>query len=135
MRRLELRAAPALHFGEDLIYRQSLPIGAIAGHGVERIGNGDDARGERNCGAGQAIRIALTVPALVVVKHGIATGSEVGEAADQPSADLGVRTHLLPLFLFHGGFFEERRRANADLANIVHAGCHEDLLSLLPAVA
>ena len=45
---------------------QRFSIGAIVGEGIEGIGDGDDAAGERNGFAGQPVRIAAAVPSLVM---------------------------------------------------------------------
>ena len=41
-------------------------IGAVGGHGIERVSNGKDARAERNLVTLQAAWIALAVKALLV---------------------------------------------------------------------
>ena len=42
-------------------------VGAIAGHGVEGVGHGDDAGQPRDLRAPQLIGIAVAVPAFVVI--------------------------------------------------------------------
>ena len=43
------------------------PVGTVARHRVERVGHGEDARAQRDRVAGEAVRIALAVLALVMV--------------------------------------------------------------------
>ena len=49
--------------------RKRAAVGAVAGHRVVGVGDGDDARDERDVVALQAERIAAAVPALVVQVH------------------------------------------------------------------
>src|SRR5438874_805321 len=58
---------------EDLVHRllpaDRLSIGTIARHRVERVGEGEDARAERDPLAGQAGGIAAALPAFVMRPH------------------------------------------------------------------
>src|SRR5207253_8696491 len=55
---------------EDLVVgrlpRAAGPVGTVARHGVEGVGDGEDARCQRNLGAAHPVRVAVAVPPLVV---------------------------------------------------------------------
>src|SRR5439155_24628778 len=57
--RAEVRAAAAPQFGERMVEAHRLAVDAACGQRVERGGNVDDSRGERDRIAGEAVRVAL----------------------------------------------------------------------------
>ena len=89
-RGVELRARAAV----DLLARRCeahrLAIGAVRGQRVERVGDREHARRERDLLALEAVRVAGAVPALVVVAHDQRRLVEEVDVAQDLRADLGV---------------------------------------------
>src|SRR5205085_2187657 len=65
-RRIELATALREDLGPSNLPAHRTSVRTIARHRVERIGDGEDACPEGNLVAGQAVRIAASVPALVM---------------------------------------------------------------------
>src|SRR5512141_2685768 len=63
---IELRAAPGGDHVKRRLHAAALPVSSTVRDGVERIGNRDDPRFERNSGSAKPTRVAATVPTLVV---------------------------------------------------------------------
>ena len=91
------RAPPKL--GKRVVRRHGPLVDTIVRHGRVRVGNRNDAGLDRNLVAGQAVRVAVAVPALVVVADGRCRLREPGDAPGDPFADLGVLAHQHPLLL------------------------------------
>ena len=72
-------------------------VGAVAGERVERVGEREHAGRERDLLAGQAVRVAAAVPALVVVADQRPRGLEERDLADDLLADQRVALHHLAL--------------------------------------
>ena len=72
--------------GDRRVERQRLAVGAVGRHRVERVAARDDARGERDRLAGEAVRIAAAVVVLV-------RGADDGADAAEQAAD--AREHRL----------------------------------------
>src|SRR4051812_30698441 len=75
---------------EDLLLRgrpaERASVRTVARHRVECVGDGEDARGERNLLAREAIRVAAPVPTLVM---------RADDAQPFTTQDLDAREHLL----------------------------------------
>src|SRR3954464_4546052 len=65
--RVELVAGAALELGHRVGDGQRRPVGAVRGHRAVGVARADDARGERDGLARDAVGVAVAVPALVVV--------------------------------------------------------------------
>ena len=74
--RIELRTAVRDEFGEGGFNGQRAPVRPVGRHRVVRVAAADDARDQWNLLAGQTIRIATAVPALVA---GADDGADVTE--------------------------------------------------------
>src|SRR5215213_10057452 len=86
---VELRAGAAVHFGERLGARDLCAVDAVGRHRVVGVGNEEDARGQLDLLAGEVVRVARAVPALVVVQHPGGYRVEV-QRLEHPVADLRV---------------------------------------------
>src|SRR3954465_4182183 len=64
--RAELGAGLAIDLREGVAERPTGPGGPGGGHGIERVGDRQDAGGQRDLLAGQTVRIAAAREALVV---------------------------------------------------------------------
>ena len=67
--RIELRSRAAVDLGQRFVPRQRAPVGAVARHRVERVGDGEHARLERDLLPRLAGRVTGAIPTLVVVEH------------------------------------------------------------------
>src|SRR2546430_1560059 len=65
--RVELRIRAAFQFGQSIGCRAALFVRSIARDGVVRIGNGHDARTERNILANHGVRVAGSIEKFMVV--------------------------------------------------------------------
>src|SRR5574340_1289074 len=63
---IELGAGKRLDAAESEVQVHGRLVRAIGGHGVQSIGDGDDAGHKGNLGASEAIRIAAAIQVLVV---------------------------------------------------------------------
>src|SRR5919198_1901796 len=85
--RVELRPRATPQLGECRVRRALRAVDPIRRHRVVRVRDEDDARAERDVLAAQAVRIACTVPPLVVVQNEI--GDRIDpEAVEHAEADL-----------------------------------------------
>src|SRR6202022_3079921 len=64
--RIELPAGLGADFLDDPVARPSPPVGPVAGHRLERVAGMDDARLNGNALTAEPIRVASTVPSLVL---------------------------------------------------------------------
>ena len=64
--RVELRAGAGRDLDERMVDREHGPVGPRRGHRVERVGDGEEARLDRDRAAAQPRRVAVAVPALVM---------------------------------------------------------------------
>ena len=94
-------------------------IGALRGHGVKRVGDGEEAPLDGDVVAGQAGRIPVPVPMFVMMERIRDGRLEMVHAGQHVRADAGMLPHHLP---FAGvemrGFVEDGARHD-DFANIV----------------
>ena len=104
---------------ERLLDRALGLIDAGREHRVERVGDVDDAGAQRNVLAGKAVRVAATVPTLVVVanrRHGV---GEEAESLDDAGALVGVIAHHSPLLEAQSGGLEQDRVGDGELADVM----------------
>ena len=102
--RIEMLAAAFFEDLEAFLQRKRRLVGPLAAQGVEHVGHGGDAALDRNVLAGQAQRVARSVPCLVV-----ADGDDRGQRQDrrigrfqQPRAQLGVAAQDVHLVIAAG---------------------------------
>jgi hypothetical protein len=75
----ELGAGPGADLGKSLLVDQRGAVQALGRHRVPRLGQSGDCGLERDLLAGDAVRVALAAPALVVVaddRHGLLEPAE-----------------------------------------------------------
>src|SRR5439155_6729262 len=92
----------AAGLGEDLLAgrlpRAALAVRPVARHRVERVGDREDPRGERDLLAAEPVRVAVTVPALVVrADDEEPLPLQERDAAEHLLAENRVRLHQPPL--------------------------------------
>ena len=68
-RGVELAARAAAQLVERLLLAEHGAVGARLAHRAEGVADGDDPRAERDLVAGQPVRVAAAVPALVARAH------------------------------------------------------------------
>ena len=121
----ELRAGVGVQLGDRDLERQRLAVRAVGRHRVEGVAGGDDAGGDRDRLAGQAVGIAAAVPALV---RGADDDADAGEqAADllqHPLALDGVGLHDRPLLVVERAGLVDDLVGHGDLADVVQQRAH-----------
>ena len=120
--RAELGGGGAAKLGERLVERPGRAVDAGRQHRVERVGDVDDPRAERDLLALQAVGIAGAVEALVVVadrRNGVA---EEAEPVDDAGALVGVALHQRPLLLRQARRLQQDRVRDRQLADVVEEG-------------
>lgn len=85
--------------------------------------------------ADQPVRVALAVPALVMVQHSVGQRGQRRDLAQQARANQGVHPHLAPLLLVEGARLEQDLRRDGDLAHIVQERAEAQALAPLAAEA
>ena len=119
--RVELAAPLLPHHRERPLHRQGPSVDAFGRERVENVRHGGDPALERDRIAGEAARITLPVPALVV--HERDRRREVqhlrGRAAQEPMADLGVAPHRAALVVGEGAPLQQDLVGDGDLADVV----------------
>ena len=118
--RVELRAGAAC----DLVARcrgiLRLLVRARGGDDVEHVGDGDDAARERDVFALGAFRIALAVPALVMIGDRVRPLTQPpAQRRGQPGSDFGVAAYQRPLLLARAPRLVEDLRRHLELADVV----------------
>ena len=104
----------------------SFAIGAVGGHGVERVGDGEDARAERDLFAAEAAWIAGAIEALLVGVDDFGGFAEEGDFADHFVAALAVLAHDGHFFGVEPAGFEKDAVGGGDLADVVEEGAAGD---------
>ena len=95
-------------------------VRAVARDRVERVGNGEHARAERDLRLLEPVRIAAAVPALVVVPHDLKPLSlEQRDAAQQLLAEHRVRLEQPPLRRLERALLLEDPVRDPDLPDVV----------------
>ena len=98
-------------------------VGAVGGHRVEGVARrATIARAERDLLAGEAVRVAGAVPALVAGAHEPRDAAERGRGGDDALADQRVAADERPLVLVERPGLVEDRVGDRDLADVVQLG-------------
>ena len=118
--RVELLACAA----RDLLARRDrvarVLVGARGGDDVEDVGDRDDAPGQRDVLTRAAVRVALAVPALVVVGDRVRPLSQPrAQRLGHARAELGVAADQPPLLVRRLPRFVEHLRGYLELADVV----------------
>ncbi|HEY0782783.1 MAG TPA: hypothetical protein VGE98_10030, partial [Thermoanaerobaculia bacterium] len=116
--RAELGAGSAQDLGRRRLGLQPLAVRAARRHRVERVGDRDDARLERDVAVGQAVRIAAAVQPLVMAAHA-GQHARVGERRDDLRAVDRVPLHRLGLRRIELRRLAEDAVGDDDLADVV----------------
>src|SRR5436190_9504870 len=103
------------------------PVGPVCGDRVERVGDREDPRRERDLLALQAVRVALAVPALVVVLDDVGRRLEEGDPAEDLRADQRVPAHQPALRVAERLGLVEDPVGDRDLADVVQQVAELDL--------
>ncbi len=120
---VELGAGATEEFGEDGFAGAGGAISAVRTHGIEGVGEPQNAGYERNLLADEAIGIALAVPAFMMVKDGGQHAGHLRNAVEDGVADAGVLLNFGEFFLGEAAGFAEDRFGNADFSHIMdHSG-------------
>ncbi len=117
--RVELAAGAALQLGQRVVERERAPVGPRAGHRLQRVAGGDDPRAERDLVAGEAVGVALAVPALVAGAHERRDGLQRRRRADDALPDDGVLLDDRPLVVVQRAGLVQDGRGHRDLADVV----------------
>jgi hypothetical protein len=94
-------------------------VWAVGRQRVERVGDREHARGERDLLAREAVGVAAAVPALVVVADDQRRLVEEVDVAQDRGADLGVAGDAAELVARQRRRLEQDRVGHADLADVV----------------
>ena len=110
---------------------QRLAVGALRGHGVEGVADGDDPRSKRDLLAGQAVRVARAVPALVARADDRADRLQGGRGAEDALADDRVAAHELPLGVVQRPRLVQDRIGDGHLPDVVQLSGAGQLVEVL----
>ena len=117
-------ACPLLDLLTAFVLRLSFGRETFSQHGIDGVAHGDDARAQGNVGAGQAIGIAPTIPALVVMAHDEGDGLQACAAPQ----NLGAHTRMVAQHgVLLGGpapLLEQDGIGNGNLADVVDVSRH-----------
>ncbi len=133
--RIELGAGVVAQLMKGLGVGQCRAVGPVVDHGVVRIGDRDDARADRDLVALQAVRVAASVEALVVVEHHRDGLAQARRLLQDDLADAGMLADRLPLLVAERGGLVEDLVGDGDLAEIVEERRDADALDLLAGEA
>jgi len=120
------------HVRGRAVRRPGLLVGALAGEGVEHVDDRDQAPGQGDRVAGQTLRVAGPVPALVVGEGDLlGDAQELGLPAGQ---DVGAGGRVALDGVELGGCqrtgLEQDGVGDADLADVVQRGCFAEQAGL-----
>src|SRR5206468_3012070 len=118
--RVELDASVLADLAKGLLGGEGLgAVGPRRGHRLERVGDVEDPRPERDVLALEAVGIARAVEPLVVVADDRDLRAELLYLAGDARPDLGVAVHLDALVAAEAGLLEQDGVAHPDLAHVV----------------
>src|SRR2546429_332254 len=106
-------------------------VGAGRAEGVEHFGGADDAGADRDLLPAQAVRVARTIPPLMVVAHCRDDVAKVCERREDLRPDDDVLFDVLELFWGERTLLVQDRFARADLADVVQPAGDPHLLDVL----
>ena len=119
--RIKLCSTTLLKLRNDDLQAQTLSIWTIGSHRIDCVGNQNDARSERNGRPGDAVRVSLTIPSLMVVANCVLNrASELRNDADELSTLGSVSLHERCLFIGESRLLaKQRRELLVNLADIM----------------
>ena len=131
--RVELRARPLGHEFERALEAEGRLVDAAGHQRIEHVGQADDAPLDRDRVAGQAVRIAAAVPALVVGQRDLRTEPKhrARGMRQQVVPVTGVFLHHVELLRREPAGLVEDRVADRDLADVVQRRGRLDQVDLL----
>src|SRR6185437_13777571 len=99
---------------------QRPPIRPMARHGIERIGDGEDPRTERNLFTHETVRVAASIPAFVVRPHDLEPFTlQEHNSREHRLSEHRVRLHPPALRWAQGAGLQQDAVRDSDLADIV----------------
>ena len=116
---VELGAGAPAYFGQGDLARHGRAVGASGAHGVEGVGQRQDARDEGDVLAGEFCGVAGAVPAFVVMEDALEDEGNGGNTSEDSVADLGMPADLGVLIGVEAAGLAEDVFGDADLADIV----------------
>ena len=116
---VELRAGTAANFLARVRHRKGIAIGPVAQHGIESIGDGDDACPERNLFTAQATWIARTIEELMVGEDDFSGFTQEGNTREHVVANLTVGAHDLLLRVVERAGLAKNLVGDCHLADVV----------------
>src|SRR6266576_129103 len=119
---IPLLAGSLLQDADRLLAGAAAPVGAVARHGYERVGDGDDAGEQRNLVAAQTVGIACAVNPLVVVADGRKQLVGTRQGSQDLLADDGVTLHLTELSRIEAAILGEYANRDTQGADVVQQG-------------
>ncbi len=119
----ELGSGLVVEFVEGVVGGSGGAVDAGGEHGVEGVGDVDDAGAEGDVFAGELVGVAVSVPAFVVVADGGDGVLEEAEAADDAGAFFGVGLDGVAFVGGEGAGFEEDGVGDGEFADVVEEGC------------
>jgi hypothetical protein len=125
--RVELGARAAAQLGLGRRVAEPLAVRPVGDERVVRVAGQDDARGERDVLAGEPVRVAAAVPALVLVADRRGHVAQAGQRSQDPLADDRVLAHEHPLVGGQRTGLVEDLVGDADLADVVQERDRLDL--------
>ena len=128
--RIELVTRAARELLERGRGRQRLAIGPRGRHGVVGDADRDHAGAERDLLAGDAVRIAAAVVALVARAHEAGDGRERGRGGEDALADDRVAPDLRPLLGLERGALAQHRLGDREHADVLELGGAHDVVEL-----
>ena len=116
---IELRAGAAADFFAGVRERKGFAIGAVADHGVERVGDSENTGPEGDLIALEAAGIAGAVVELLVSEDDFGGIAEERDADEHVVADFAVFAHDLLFVVCKGTGFAENAIGDGHLADVV----------------
>ena len=127
---VELRSGLVDDLGDRGRGGERAAVRPVGRHRVERVGDGDHARAQRDRVAEQSPGIAVAVDALVMVQHARHDVFHRRDRAQDRRTDAGVHLDHLAFVCVEPGRLEQHRVRNRDLAQIVQQRTAVDQLDL-----
>ena len=128
---IELATRPEFDFLAGGLKRLCRAIGAVHGHGVEGVGDREDARAQRDLVALQSTGIAGPVVALLVGVNNLSRLRQKGNSGDDLIAHVAVLLHLGHFLVRELAGLVQDIVGNGHLADVVQEGAAGDDADLL----